>query len=150
MKTPRKAKRRFTARALSEQQRRELAPSARAILYFGKFVPNRDKPGAVARYLAEELRAFPPYGARSLARIVELRWNVKGFVPKMLKALGKYLKDGQPMFDKMDYAILDIVVQHPLYAIKEITAALSEQYPKRKFDTLEKRVRRLLKNVPRL
>ena len=74
----------------------------------------------------------------------------------MLKALGKCLKDGQPVFDKMDYAILNIVVQHLDfvehldYTIKEITAELSEQYPNTKFDTLEKRVRRLLKNVPGL
>jgi hypothetical protein len=154
MKTRRKPKRRFTAPGLSEQQRqaevrRVLAPSARTILYYGKLVPNRDSPRAVARYLAEELRASPWYGARSLMRIVELRWNVKGFVPKMLKALDKCLKDGQPMFDKMDYDIVSIVEQHPLYTIKEITAALAKQYPKRKFDTLEKRVRRLVKNVPR-
>jgi hypothetical protein len=160
MKTRRKPKRRFTAPplpTLSEEQRLALAPLLlRRFLYAAKVVPNPDNPSAVAKYLAEELRIFPLYGARSLARIVERRWNDKHFVPRMLKALGKCLKDGQPVFDKVDYAILNIVVQHLDfvehldYTIKEITAELSEQYPNTKWDTLEKRVRRLLKNVPGL
>jgi hypothetical protein len=126
---------------------------ARSIIYDAKLGPIWDKPLAVAKYLAEELRANLPHGVDLLGREVELHWKEKGFVPKMLLALSTYVKDEQPMFDKMDYKIAEIVQQHPYYTIKEITFAVSKQYPERKWTerklkTLARRVQRLVKNGP--
>jgi hypothetical protein len=59
----------------------------RASLYSGKLNP--DSPRAVAKYLAEELRASRPAGTQSLVKEIQWRWPVKGFFPKMLKALGE-------------------------------------------------------------
>jgi hypothetical protein len=122
--------------------------SGKTILYSGKLARIWGTPLSAAKLLAEELRHSPSVGARLLAQEILLRWNVKGFVPKMFKALGKYLEDPQPVFDQVDYKIIHIVEQHPQFTIKQITSALNEQYPRRKWDTLEKRVRRLLKNSP--
>jgi hypothetical protein len=127
---------------------------ARAILYSGKLVQYPDSTLAVAKYLAEEIRTDPPTGWRLVAQQVKRRRNVKGFVPKMLKALGEYLEDEQLVFNKMDSQIADIVAQHPDYTVKEITFELSKKYPEQKWTeqklkTLARRVQRLLKNVPR-
>jgi hypothetical protein len=151
MKTRRKGKRRFSAPALSEEQLPDPAPIAKKfILYLGKLVPNRHAPLAVARCLAEEFRASPQSGIRLLGWVIEKRWNEKDFVHRMLKSLSKCLEDGQPVFHKMDYAIVDILMQHPRYTNKEITAALCQQYPRQKGETPEKHWDRLEQHVKRL
>jgi hypothetical protein len=125
----------------------------KAILYSGKLAQSWNKPLTVAKYLAEELRANPPYGAALLMKEVLWHWDVEGFVPKMLETLITYLKDQQPVFGKIDYQIADIVEQHPDYTISQITSTLIEQnpkqYAKQKRETLERRVQRLLENFPR-
>src|SRR5262249_17784422 len=112
---------------------------------------------AVSKYLAEEFRADPSFGARKLGRMLGnyWTWEMQGraadyfkFVGKMLKTLGAYLEKDQPVFSKEDRDIIEIVMQHPCYTIKEITAAISKKHPRQKWDTLEKGVRRLVKNVP--
>jgi len=120
------------------------ARNARSILCDGKL--DWDNPLDVAEYLAEELRANLPQGLWSLKREIELRWNVKGFVPKMLKALGKYLEDQQTVLDTVDYKIADIVEQHPEFTIKEITSELSKEFPERKWGALTRRIQRLVKD----
>jgi hypothetical protein len=124
----------------------------KAILYSGKLSQTWDNPRTVAKYLAEELRAFLPYGAALLMKEVEWHWNVKGFVPEMLKALAEYLKDEQPVFRKVDYKIVDIVEQHPNCTVKDITSELypqlHEQYSDQKWNALTRHVQRFLKNVP--
>jgi hypothetical protein len=125
----------------------------KAILYSGKLAQSWNKPLTVAKYLAEELRANPPYGAALLMKEVLWHWNVEGFVSKMLEALITYLKDQQTVFAKIDYQIADIVQRYPNYTISEITSTLVEenpkQYAKQKRKTLERRVQRLLENFPR-
>ena len=106
--------RRLVGPKLKEYQARPVLARGRDILYYGKLLQMWDSPKAVAKYLAEELRVSPfGAGAEELKKMVQNRWNVPGFVPKMLKLLGEYLEDQQPVFDKVDYAIVDIVDQHP-------------------------------------
>jgi hypothetical protein len=50
----------------------------------------------------------------------------------------------------MDYAIVDILMQHPHYTNKEITAVLCQQYPKQKGETPENHWDRLEQHVKRL
>ena len=152
----RKRKRKFV---LSEEQRRALfipfVPHiARTVLFRAK-VGNRNNSLAVAKYLAQEIRADPSLGARKLYRTLERTWEIPGnradyfkFAGKMLKTLGAYLEKDQPVFSKDDRDIIKILMQHPCYTIKEITAALREKHPRQKWDTLEKSVRRLVNNVP--
>jgi hypothetical protein len=131
-------------------QRRPRRPVryARGILYSGKLDQTWGKPLATAKWLAEELRFNPSVGVRLLEQQVALRWKTPGYLSKMFKDLDNYLQAQQPVFDKLDYTIVDIVDQHPHYTIKQITSALSEQYPERKWNALTRRVQRLLKNVP--
>jgi len=137
---------------LEESCRRQF-PYGRGILYWGRRVQTLVTPLAVAKVLAEELRVNPSVGAQLLMKVVQGRRNVKGFVPRIMKLLGEYLEAEQPVFDKMDYQIVDIVQQHPDYTIKEITFELSKEYPEekwteRKLKTLARRVQRFLENVP--
>jgi hypothetical protein len=121
----------------------------RAILYSGKLDKSCSKPLAVAKYLFEEIRINPSAGWRLLEQECKFpAGNEKGYLPKMMQKVGEYLEAQQPVFAEMDRKIVDIVNQHRDYTIKEIAAELDKQFPGRKFDTLEKRVRRLLKNVP--
>jgi hypothetical protein len=127
---------------------------AKTILYCGKLDQIWGSPLGAAKWIAEEIRTDPWVGWRLLAQQEKLHWKEKGYILKMWRALSKYLADQKPLFGEMDYQIADIVQQHPDYTIKQITSALYEQDPKRKWDereweTLEKRVRRLLKNFPR-
>jgi hypothetical protein len=133
---------------------RRTAPDAKTTLYCGKLDQIWGSPLGAAKWIAEEIRTDPWGGWRLLAQEEKLHWKEKGYVLKMWRALSKYLADQKPLFGEMDYQIADIVQQHPDYTIKQITSALYEQDPKRKWDereweTLEKRVRRLLKNFPR-
>ena len=122
----------------------------RAILYSGKLDKSCSKPLAVAKYLFEEIRINPSVGWRLLEQECKFpAGNEKGYLPKMMQKVGEYLEDQQPVFAKMDHKIVDIVNQHPDFTIKQITAELDKQYPGRKFETLARRVQRLLKNVPR-
>ena len=129
---------------MKEAERRSLQ-IAKLMRYTGKIDQLSDSPSGVAKILSDFLRADPEKGGLMLMREVEWRREEKGFVPKMLSAMGRYLEEQQPVFDKMDYQVADIVTEHPDYTIKEITSAISEQYPKWKWDTLERRIRRLLK-----
>jgi hypothetical protein len=128
---------------------------ARAILYAGKLVQGCNKPLAVAKYLAEEIRLNPSVGWRLLKQECKFpAENEKGYLPKMLKALGKLLEDQQQVFDKKDHQIVELKSQHPHYTNWEITSELSKQYPEQKWPeqklkTLLRRVERLLKDVPR-
>jgi hypothetical protein len=147
-------RRRLSQRVFPTSPRRPVR-DAKTSLYLGKLDRIWGKPLAAVKWIAEEIRTNPSVGWRLLEQQCKLRGNVKGFVPKMLKALGKCLEDEQPVFDKMDYQIVDIVQQHPDYTIKEITSAVSEQYPERKWTepklkTLARRVQRLLKHDPYL
>jgi hypothetical protein len=117
--------------------RRALTRNAKDVLYMGKILPKRDSPRHVARYLAQELFDSPQQGARSLGRIVELRWNVwraeragydfrrltteplwmpkseQRFIGQMLIALGEYLSSGQPMFKNVDVDAANIKKLQP-------------------------------------
>jgi len=123
---------------------------AKTSLYTGKLDKIWGSPLAVAKILAEELRTNPWVGFQRLAKEVQWHWNIKGFVPKMLKLLGKYLEEERSVFDQVDYDIVDIVNQHPDYTIKQITSELKgrKEYRKQKWGTLTKRVQRLLKHDP--
>ena len=130
------------------------AVPAKTILYCGKLDQIWGSPLGAAKWIAEEIRTDPWVGWQLLAQQEKLHWKEKGYILKMWRALSKYLADQKPLFGEMDYQIADIVQQHPDYTIKQITSALYEQDPKRKWDErewerLEKRVRRLLKNFPR-
>jgi hypothetical protein len=139
----RSAKRKLTAKRLLVQR----SPSG--LLLIAKVHPNWNNPRAVAKGLAQEIFEFPSSGARELGWVIERRWGDRRFLSRMLIALGEYLLEGPSVFDKVEHDIAGIVAQHPHYTIKEITAELSKRYPRREWDTLEKRVRRLLKNVPK-
>jgi hypothetical protein len=125
----------------------------KTILYSGKLDQIWGTPLGSAKWIAEEIRTNPSVGWRLFEQEVQLRRNEKGYVSKMVKALVKYLEDQQPMFDQVDYQLVDIVEQNPQYTIKEITYALSKKYPEQKWTeqklkTLARRVQRLLENVP--
>jgi hypothetical protein len=127
---------------------------ARAIIYSGKLAQSCNKPLAVAKYLFEEIRINPSVGWRLLEQECKFpSVNEKGYLPKMMQKVGEYLEEGQPMFAKIDHDIADIVNQHPQYTIKETASALvkqnPEQYAKRKWKTLTRRVERLLENFPK-
>ena len=67
----------------------------------------------------------------------------------MLIALGEYLLKGPPMFDGVDLEIADIKKRQPHSTVPEIISELEKRHPNQTRDALEKRVRRLLKNVPK-
>jgi hypothetical protein len=121
--------------------------SAKDILYCGKLDRILGTPLGTAKLIAEEIRTNPPVGWRLLAQEVDLRRNVKGYLPQMMQKLGEYLENQQPLFDEVDYKIVDIVNQHPELTIKEITSELSKQFPERKWDALTRCVQRLVKDV---
>jgi hypothetical protein len=123
--------------------------SAKTILYCGKLDRILGKPLGTAKLIAEEIRTNPSVGWRLLEQEWKLRRNVKGYLPKMMQKLGEYLEDEQPLFDEVDYKIVDIVNQHPELTIKEITSELSKQFPERKWGALTRSVQRLVKDVPR-
>jgi hypothetical protein len=148
-------RRRVLQRSLFPPLPRRPVRSAKTILYCGKLDQIWGSPLGAAKWIAEEIRTDPWVGWRLLAQQEKLHWKEKGYVLKMWRTLIKYLADQKPLFREMDYQIADIVQQHPDYTIQEITSALYEQDPKRKWDqrkwdTLERYVRRFLKNVPRL
>jgi hypothetical protein len=148
-------RRRVLQRSLFPPLPRRPVRSAKTILYCGKLDQIWGSPLGAAKWIAEEIRTDPWGGWRLLAQQEKLHWKEKGYVLKMWRTLIKYLADQKPLFREMDYQIADIVQQHPDYTIQEITSALYEQDPKRKWDqrkwdTLERYVRRFLKNVPRL
>jgi hypothetical protein len=139
---------RFLSQRITPRRPRRPVRSGRTILYSGKLDQIWGTPLGAAKWLAEEIRANPSVGWRLVEQERKLRRNVKGYLPKMMRKLGEYLEDEQAVFDQVDYKIIDIVEQHPDYTIKEITAALSEDFPKRKWAALTRRVQRLLENVP--
>ena len=139
-------KRRAWKAGLEESCRRQF-PFGKGILYWGKFDKIWGKPLGMAKWLAEGIRANPSVGWQMVEEERKLRRHEKGYLPKMMQKLGEYLEDEQPVFKPMDHAIADIVQRHPDYTIKQITSELSKQYPNQ-WDALEKRVQRLLKDVP--
>ena len=125
-------------------------PVAKTILYSGKLDKIWGTPLGAAKWIAEEIRTNPSVGWRLLRQEVELRRNVKGYLPKMMQKLGEYLEQQQPVFDQVDYDIVDIVQKNPDYTIKQITTAVwdpKEKWTEEKWDALEKRVRRLLRTL---
>ena len=177
MKVPgtpmKKRKRKLTEEQRRAAVRRALERSAKDILYMGKILPNKDNPRAVAKYLAQELFDFPPGGARKVCSLIEWRWNVwraeragydfrrfateplwmpkseQRFIGQMLIALGEYLLKGEPMFDDVDVDAANIKRLQPRITVPEIVSKLENLHPSFTKDALEKRVRRLLKHIPR-
>jgi hypothetical protein len=125
--------------------------SATGLLYIRKIHPHSDNPRIVAMGLAQELFDYPSRGAQSLGWIMERRGKDKRFLGQMLIELGKYLTKGQPMFDKVDIDIADIIRRQPCIRFSEIVSKLEELYPSNYTRaSLEKRVTRLgLKHIPR-
>ena len=121
----------------------------RAILYSGKLDKTWSKPLAVAKYLSKKFALTRRSDGGYWSKSASSPRGTKRISPQNVQKVGKYLEDQQPVFAKMDHKIVDIVNQHPDFTIKEITAELDKQYPGRKFETLARRVQRLLKNVPR-
>jgi hypothetical protein len=155
MKTRRKQKRKLTEEERRKAVRSVLKRSATDLFYIWKIAPRRDKPPAVAKYLALELFACPPRGARLLSRVVERRWNEKRFVALMLKALGKHLLHGPPNpLDDLDIEILKLQIKfNGRISIARMFGWLSESLtgpnPDKKFRELfKKRVRRLRRLIP--
>ena len=142
-------------RAMREIERRKLNRKRRLVqrsatgpLYIAKIHPKSDKPRTVAKGLAQEIFDFPSSGAREVGWVIERRWKDKRFLGKMLIALGEYLLEGQPMFDDVDVDAANIKRLQPRITVSEIVSKLEKRHPNFTRDALEKRLRRLLKNIP--
>lgn len=121
---------------------------ATGVLYIQKIHPHCDNPRIVAMGLAQIIFDCPSSGAREVAWVMERKGNDQRFIRQMLIALGKYLENGQPIFDDLELEIADIKRRQSDIRYSEIVRKLEKRHPNLTTAALEKRLTRL-GHIPR-